>query len=232
MKQFFIFSVLFMLLQNATIAQSLITAPSGKSAFTLYGVRGGINITRIKDGSEVGITNRLGYHAGILFDKHFDQLKGMRHEVSYSREKFIFNNSVTGTTTLKYFHLTNLFTLNFGNAVQLQAGVQTSFLAKAMVDTVKHILDTDASKVFSVLRESNRFSYGVCAGVEVYPYKGLLIGIRYNTSFTPINKSSRSGDRTSAQRSVITNGQDVRLKNQVIQISAGWRFGNDINKKK
>jgi hypothetical protein len=55
-------------------------------------------------------------------------------------------------------------------------------------------------------------------GAEVFLYRGLLLGIRYNRSLNDLYKSvTYSGGNI--------NFASPDLKNNVIQLYAGWRFG-------
>jgi len=67
----------------------------------------------------------------------------------------------------------------------------------------------------------NRLDYGVGGGIEVHPFMGLQIGARVNFSLNSLykNPDSYSSD---TQPSFIPS---VDVKNNVIQIYVGWRFG-------
>ena len=69
----------------------------------------------------------------------------------------------------------------------------------------------------------NRVDYGYALGVEVHPIAGLIVGARYNVSLAKLYK-----DIQSMQRPSFTS-EDA--KNNVVQISVGWRFGAKANKK-
>ena len=63
----------------------------------------------------------------------------------------------------------------------------------------------------------NRFDYGFGAGVEIHPYKGLLVGAKYNLSLGKIYKDAQSGQMPSFS--------SIDAKNNLVQVFAGWRFG-------
>ncbi len=71
----------------------------------------------------------------------------------------------------------------------------------------------------------NRIDYGYSLGAEIHPVMGLIIGVRYNVSLAKVYKDVQSFQRPSF------TSEDA--KNNVIQLSVGWRFGkNDMKKKK
>jgi hypothetical protein len=64
----------------------------------------------------------------------------------------------------------------------------------------------------------NRFDYGFAGGVEIHPIKNLLIGARLNISLGNLYKEPKPGQQPSFIPS-------VDVKNNVLQLFAGWRFG-------
>jgi opacity protein-like surface antigen len=70
----------------------------------------------------------------------------------------------------------------------------------------------------------NRFDYGYALGVEIHPVAGLIIGVRYNVSLAKVYK-----DIENLQKPSFTS-EDA--KNNVVQLSVGWRFGKNKNPKK
>ena len=70
----------------------------------------------------------------------------------------------------------------------------------------------------------NKFDYGFAVGAEIHPVMGLLIGARYNISLGKLYKDVETGQMPSFSAS--------DAKNNVVQIFAGWIFGNKSSKKK
>ena len=76
----------------------------------------------------------------------------------------------------------------------------------------------------SMMSYYNKFDYGYAVGGEIHPFKGLLIGARYNVSLGKLYKDLQTGQKPSF------TSEDA--KNNVVQIFAGWTFGNHQSKKK
>ena len=70
----------------------------------------------------------------------------------------------------------------------------------------------------------NKFDYGFAAGAEVHPFKGLLVGARWNISLGDMYKDAQMG------RQPAFRVEDA--KNNVIQLFAGWHFGAASKKEK
>jgi hypothetical protein len=99
--------------------------------------------------------------------------------------------------------------------VQLQLGAQMAFLINAKADSTTSTGSTGAYG--QVMSYYNKFDYGYAVGAEIHPFKGLLIGARYNVSLGKLYSDIQSGQRPSF------SSEDA--KNNVVQIFAGWRFG-------
>jgi hypothetical protein len=66
----------------------------------------------------------------------------------------------------------------------------------------------------------NKFDYGFAGGIEIHPFKGLLIGARLNVSMGNLYKDP-STYATGGAQSLIPK---VDVKNNVLQMFAGWTF--------
>jgi hypothetical protein len=64
--------------------------------------------------------------------------------------------------------------------------------------------------------------------VEIHPFMGICVGARYNISLTNLYKSDFSsmstGTGTTTPPSFIPSTSNLNLKNNVIQLYAGYRF--------
>jgi hypothetical protein len=231
MKKIILSLTLVVLFQQLIIAQNDVTARASGLTKFVYGIRAGLNLSRITNGSALGATHRTGLVAGLFADQSFGKCTGMREEISYISSGFKFKNSNSqGNVSLQYFYLTHLFTFNLGRIVQLHAGPQTGLLINAIADSINRLNESSVGRYFSVNNRTNRFIYGGCAGLEIYPYKGLLFGLRYNLSFSAINRKELTGNYTYQDNNVYSaNNNNSRLKNEMWQIVIGWRFGCGIN---
>jgi opacity protein-like surface antigen len=85
----------------------------------------------------------------------------------------------------------------------------------------KALAGTPYASYASMLSFYNRFDYGFGVGAEVHPVAGLIIGVRYQLSFSNLFKTPTI-DSTGAPPSSFT--PSVNLKNNVVMISIGYRF--------
>jgi hypothetical protein len=72
-----------------------------------------------------------------------------------------------------------------------------------------------------------RFDYGATAGIEVYPYKGIIVGCRYNISMgSPYKEpgTTSPGSPMPIPFPFPVNPTDFKGKNAVIQFSIGYKF--------
>jgi hypothetical protein len=226
-------SSLFTVLVHAQISLPSFSQANGQPASFIYGLRAGLNIANVSDGASKSTQSKLGFMAGIYADNSYGRFWGMRHELSYSKQGFRFSNATaSGNVNLQYIYATNLFALNIGHVFQAHAGPQVGFLVSALADTVKHLNSTNVHNFFSIKGQTNRFNLGGCAGVEVYPWKGLLLGFRYNLSFSSLNRREAASTfytNNTIARSSASNG-NIRLRHQMLQVTCGWRLGTQAKK--
>jgi hypothetical protein len=75
----------------------------------------------------------------------------------------------------------------------------------------------------------NRVDYGAAVGVEVYPFKGLIIGGRYNVSMGNIYKKYETMGSTTPTPMPVpyplpVNPNDFKGRNAVVQFFIGYTF--------
>jgi hypothetical protein len=80
--------------------------------------------------------------------------------------------------------------------------------------------NSNSNSYGSLMSYYNRFDYGVAGGLEIHPFKGLLIGARYNLSLGDLYKNLA----TATPGSVPSFIPDVNVKNNVVNIYVGWHF--------
>jgi outer membrane protein with beta-barrel domain len=230
-------SAILSVLTSIGYAQSVVNF-SNITEHTLFGVKAGINISNVTNAANIRAKSKLGYMAGVFSDMSFGKLTGLRNEIIYSRQGFNYETSTQkGAVNLDYIFFTNLMTFNLGTIAQIQVGPQAGYLARAVVDTARKLINTNPGKLLSITKQTNRITYGACAGFEIYPWRGLLVGARYNRSFTSFLKrqtyTATRVDReygTVQNRTSFSSSDNSRFKEEVIQIFAGWRFGGGVNK--
>jgi hypothetical protein len=142
------------------------------------------------------------------------KLLNYRMELLFSRQGYDYKTSTnTGTVNLDYLLIPQLVTLNFGKYFSIQGGGQLAFLLNANVDSS----GGNTNPYGDLMDFLNRFDYGLAAGAEIFPFRGLVIGARYTHSLQDLYKSvTYSGGQI--------NFATPDLKTNVIQLYAGWRF--------
>lgn len=107
----------------------------------------------------------------------------------------------------------HMMTFTIAHVVQMQLGGQIGVLLNAKMSGTKD------STITGLM---NRFDYGFAGGVEVYPFKGLLIGTRYNLG---LGKMYKQYDQASTTPYPLPfDPSTVNLKNGVLQLFIGYRF--------
>ena len=101
-----------------------------------------------------------------------------------------------------------------------------AFLINAKVDSNTN--SSGSNPYGKVMDYYNKFDYGFAAGVEVHPFKGLLVGARYNISLGNLYKDPGSYPSGTTPDFI----PPVDVKNNVVQVFAGWTFGKQSSKKK
>jgi hypothetical protein len=181
------------------------------------GLKGGINFANITNASAINNSSRTGYSAGLFLAPKPKGLFGFQSEIDYSRQGYNFEtNSNTGNVNLDYILLPQLSTLNITRFFQIQLGAQVAYLlnAKASQD------NSNLGSYGKLLDYYNRFDYGFAGGVEVHPFKGLLLGARYNLSLGNLYKNiGNPGSGT-----IPSFIPEVNVKKNVLNIYLGWHF--------
>jgi hypothetical protein len=212
MKKLFIFSALW-LFSYASFAQLL----KGKGSLS-FGVKAGINFANVTSAASFNSTSKSGFMAGGFLSTGAKMI-GYRTELIFSRQGYDYKAGLnTGTVNLDYIMLPQLTTITLGKKIQLQVGAHLAYLLNAKADTSS---PTGLQQVDNIIKFYNRFDYGLGIGLEIFPAKGLLLGTRYNISFSSLYDNSSSN----AYPFIPSVNRDA-FKNNLIQVFAGWRFGN------
>ena len=179
------------------------------------GIKGGVNFAQVSKASDINASSQSGFNGGIFFEAVTKKFLGFRSELSYSKQGYNYTTTEnTGNVNLDYFLQTQLMTLNFTKLIQLHLGIQTAFLLNASVDSAKN---NGIPSTMDIMDLYNKFDYGFAFGGEVHPFKGLLLGARYNLSLGKLYK-----DISTLQAPSFTSKD---AKNIVFTIYAGWKFG-------
>ena len=182
------------------------------------GLKAGLNFADVSSASSINSSSRSGFMAGIFLAPNSKSIISSRTELIYSRQGYNFQNGTnTGNVNLDYLILPQLMGINITKFVQIQLGAQMAFLLNAKADSTGSG-GGSSGQYGSVMNYYNKFDYGFAAGAEIHPVMGLLIGARYNISLGKLYKDIQTGQEPSFS--------SIDAKNNVIQIFAGWIFGN------
>ena len=140
---------------------------------------------------------------------------GYRSEFVYSKQGYSFDDGGKNTDVMNnYLYMPHLMTYTIAKVLQIQAGAQVGVLLNAK--------KSSGGKDSSITDLMNRFDYGFAGGVEVYPFKGLIIGTRYNLG---LGKMYKQYEQTSTTPYPLPfNPSTTNLKNGILQLFIGYRF--------
>ncbi len=181
------------------------------------GIKAGYNFANISNAKDINSSTQSGFHLGAFLSTSSKKLFSSRTELIFSRQGYNFKTATnTGNVNLDYVILSPLLGINLTKFLQVQIGAQTAILVSASA------ANNDGTAVGipgvgALMDLYNRYDYGYALGLEIHPVKNLLISARYNISLAKVYKSL-----SSFQKPTFSSAD---AKNNVIQISAGFRFG-------
>jgi hypothetical protein len=179
------------------------------------GIKAGLNFANVTKTSSINNSSRSGFHAAVFLAPSSKGIIASRTELVFSRQGYNYKTSTnTGVVNLDYILIPQLMGINITKYVQVQVGAQMAFLINAKADSSSG----SSSSGNGIMGLYNRFDYGFAGGVEIHPVKNLLIGARLNISLGNLYKEPKAGQQPSFIPS-------VDVKNNVLQLFAGWRFG-------
>lgn len=185
-------------------------------AMSQFGLKAGVNFANVTNASSINSSNQSGFMIGAFLAPQSKGIISSRTEIVYSKQGYNFETSTkSGNVDLDYLLIPQLMGINITKLIQLQVGFQMAFLLNAKADTVSS--NGMSGSYPSVMDYYNKFDYGFALGAEVHPFKGLLVGARYNISLGKLYKDIETGVPPAF------TAQDA--KNNVVQVFAGWRFG-------
>jgi hypothetical protein len=182
------------------------------------GIKAGLNFANVTNASSINSSSHSGFQVGAFLAPQSKGVLGYRTEIIYSKQGYNYkSNSNTGSVNLDYIIMTHLMAINITKYVQLQFGTQIAILLNAKADSSNE--GSGGSNPYGPMMDYyNKFDYGFAGGIELHPVKGLLIGARLNVSMGKMYKDPMT---MASQPNFIPK---VDVKNNVVQIFAGWRF--------
>jgi hypothetical protein len=194
-----------------------------------FGIKAGVNFANVTNASDINSGSESGFMAGIFLAPPSKGGMGFRTELIFSRQGYSYKtNTNTGVVNLDYILLPQLMQINITKFFSIQLGAQMAFLINAKADSTTS--SGSSSPYGEIMDFYNKFDYGFAGGIEIHPFKGLLVGARYNISLGNLYKDPSSYEMNGGQPPSFIPPVDV--KNNVLQIFAGWIFGNNSSKKK
>jgi hypothetical protein len=194
-----------------------------------FGIKAGVNFANVTNASEINSGSESGFMAGVFLAPPSTGVMGFRTELIFSRQGYSYKtNTNTGVVNLDYILLPQLMQINITKFFSIQLGAQMAFLINAKADSSTS--SGSSSPYGEIMDFYNKFDYGFAGGIEIHPFKGLLVGARYNISLGNLYKDPSSYEMNGGQPPSFIPAVDV--KNNVLQIFAGWIFGNNSSKKK
>ena len=191
--------------------------------FGQVGIKAGLNFAKVSKASDINSSSRSGFHVGLFLAPASKKILSSRTELLFSRQGYDYKSGInTGNVNLDYIQMGQLMSINATKYISFMFGAQTAYLVSAQVDSSNNSGGSNSGNQLMDLY--NRIDYGYAIGVEVHPIMGLIIGARYNVSLAKLYKDAQNFQRPSF------TSEDA--KNNVIQISVGWRFGGNKNNKK
>ncbi len=186
------------------------------------GLKGGLNFAKVSKASDINSSTRSGFHAGVFLAPPSKKILSSRTELLFSRQGYDYKNGVnTGNVNMDYIQMGQLMSVNITKYFSLMFGAQTSYLVSAQVDSSNNTGNSTENKIMDLY---NRIDYGYAIGAEIHPIAGLIISTRYNVSLAKVYKDIQGFQKPSF------TSEDA--KNNVIQVSVGWRFGKQPSSKK
>jgi opacity protein-like surface antigen len=192
--------------------------------FAQIGIRAGLNFANVTKTSSINNSSRSGFHIGLLFAAGGKKILGSQTELIFSRQGYDYKNGTnTGNVNLNYIMLPQLMSINITKYFSILIGGHIAYLLNAKVDS--NTTSTGNPSLDKFMSLYNRFDYGYGGGVEIHPVMGLIIGARVNISFNNLYQMPEAGQQPSFVPT-------VNVKNNVVQLYAGWKFGGKGDKKK
>jgi Outer membrane protein beta-barrel domain len=193
------------------------------------GIKAGLNFTNVTSVASVNNQSSSGFNVGIFYTTPYTRVIGSKTELVFSRQGYNYETGeVTGKVNLDYIMLPTYMCINITKYFQIQVGMQFGYLMNANVDSANKSSAGLPVSVNGAMSFYNRFSYSVGGGVEVHPFKGLLVGARLNVGLTNLYKMPDMTAMTN-MTNIATQPSfvpDVNIKSNLLQIYLGWKFGH------
>jgi hypothetical protein len=185
-------------------------------AYGQIGVKAGLNFSNVTNTTSITNSGETGYNIGIFLAPKSRSILSSKTELVFSKQGYNYSTgALDGTADLMYLMLPTYMCINITRFFQIHVGAQMAFLINAKADSTTAVGGTYPYS--NAMQYYNRFDYGLGGGVEVHPFKGLLIGARMNISLANLYSDAAKGQ--------IPSLSSVNVKQNLFQLYAGWHFG-------
>lgn len=208
MKPFFF---LLLLLAGARQASAQDTHREARNNF---GLKAGYNVAKLWGANpDWHPQSQNGYMASLFYSPSAHTGLGFRTELVYSHQGFGFSqDGKINHVESDYIYLPQLTTFGIGKFLQLQLGGQVGYLLRSKASGAT----SGSGNLTSI---ANRLDYGAAGGVEVYPFKGLILGGRYNVSFGDAYKQNAT-----MPTGLPYDPSQFKGRNAIINFYIGYKF--------
>ncbi len=167
----------------------VIVSVNAQGLFHGLGLKAGFSFANVSSPSSIFHGAESGFIAGIFKAPKNNKLLGLRIEIMYLKQRYTQSNaSNSAVANLDYISWSNMLNLNITKYFSCMLGEQLSYLLNAKADSSFNI--PGAGSYTQILNYFNRIDFGLTAGTEIHPFKGIGIGARYTWSILNIFKSS------------------------------------------
>lgn len=201
----------------ATFIAAVAAAPSVHAQGIRIGVKGGANLSNLSGDlvNEDRYENKFGFHGGLMLNIGLvdDGFLSVQPEVLFSQKGFSYADDeftiggnrikYDGDVTYNYIDVPVLLKVKAGS-VYFEAGPQYSYLLKIKNDFKVTSNGNPVTQVSNTedLDDANRNEIGYAAGLGYQSEGGLMLGLRYNGSFTDFGKDTYYEETRNARNSV------------------------------
>lgn len=170
------------------------------------GIKAGINYSNVysESGDDFVADGKVGFAGGVFVSIPLSQLIGIQPELMYSQKGF--KGEVLGAeykATFDYLDLPIHLQIKPTENISILAGPQFSYLLSSKYELGSLSATDDMDE------DNNRATIGLSAGVD-FTVQNFLISARGSWDLNKVNKDNSTSD--------------INYKNQVFQLTLGYRF--------
>jgi opacity protein-like surface antigen len=183
-------------------------AATENSSSTLFGVKGGLNISRIAgDDAYDSSDPRWGWHFGALVQYNIMKSLSFQPELLYSQKGYSYKFSIADLNTkvedsYDYLEIPLLLKLNLSAPrvkIQPYLGPTISYLIAAESKITSTVGSFSTTETHKIKDDMNHFDLGITFGTDIVLLDRVALGARYNIGMSKIYKDSMTDIGTDVQ---------------------------------